>query len=107
MDVGEASGSFGLLAGVLSVLLPYFLGLVVALGILGAGVGILRMPLVAATHGTGRWIFLVAWGPLALGWTIFLSAPGPVASFRGLVLGASAVPLWVTVRRPPAFGGLG
>jgi|GEM_PF-4394077 len=107
MDGAEAAGTFGLLAGALSVLLPYFLGLAVALSILGAGIGLVRIATEAAGGPRGGWRAVEAWAPLAVGWTFFLTAAGPVAAFRGLALGASAIPLWLQVRRSPPFGGIG
>ncbi len=107
MDVAEAAGGFGLLSGALSVLLPYFLGLVVALSILGAGVGIVRLFGSSDPGATGPRVAVAALAPLAIGWALFLAAPGPLARARGLALGLASVPLWLTVRRRRPFGGNG
>jgi hypothetical protein len=107
MDLAEASGAFGLLSGLLSALLPYFLGLTLALSIVGAGVGLLRLfgPGAEAASGPRHALALLA--PVAVGWTVFVADPAPVARWRGLLLGLSSIPLWWTVRRRRPFGGLG
>lgn len=97
LDVSDAAGLFGLLAGVLSVVVPYFVGLVVVLAAIGASVGLGRLP-----GATQRGLAL---GPLAAGAGAFLFVPAPGAAYRGLVLAASALPIWWLSRRPPAFGG--
>jgi hypothetical protein len=107
MDVADACGSFGLLSGVLSVFLAYFVGLAVTLSILAVGIGVLRLFGAGAAGGPGRGTAVVTLAPMAIGWTMFAVAPGPFARFRGLALGISLVPLWWAVRRPRAFGGMG
>lgn len=106
MDIADAAGGFGVLAGLLSAALPYFLGLTVALSIVGAGVGLVRLSGPAAHGPTGPWTAVGAWGPLGIGWIFFLSVEGPAVVARGVVLGASAVPLWLLSRRTRPFGGL-
>jgi hypothetical protein len=107
MDVADACGSFGLLSGFLSVFLSYFVGLAVTLSILTVGIGVLRLFGPGAESGPGRRTALVSLAPMAIGWTMFVAAPGPFARFRGLALGVSSVPLWWAIRRPRPFGGTG
>ncbi len=74
LDVAEAAGSFGLFSGLLSAFLPYFLGLVVALSILGAGVGIVRISTLDPSGSSNSRTAVAAFAPVAVGWAIFLAA---------------------------------
>ena len=105
MDALDAAGSFGALAGVLSVVLPYFVGLVLALAALSIGVAVPRV----ATTGrparpASRWA--LAFGIAGAGWLMFAVPLPLLGNLRGLLLGGSIVPLWWVARRPRAFGGI-
>jgi len=107
MDPLDASGGFGALSGALSVGLPYFSGLTMALAALVVGIALLR----GAQRGRAGGVrpatippFLVALVVALAGWVAFFAAPPWLASIRGLALGVSVLPLWWLERRPPAFG---
>ena len=105
MDALDAAGGFGALAGVLSVVLPYFVGLVLALAALSVGVAV---PRVSTTGSRGkpasRWA--LAFGLTGAGWLLFVAPVPLLANIRGLLLGSSILPLWWVARRPRAFGGI-
>ena len=105
MDTVDASAGFGLLAGLLSVGVAYFSGLVVALAALTAGVAASRY--VDRNRGPprrGGWA--LGFGIASVGWAGFL-LPGVVPPpFRGALLGGSLLPLWLLARRPRPFGGV-
>ena len=108
LDTADATGVFGLLSGVLSIGVPYFLGLTAALSALGLAVA---LPRLLATGVSSRWPcrsgpFPYVAAAIALsGWAAFAVGAGLFPSLRGAVLAASSVPLWWGTRRPIAFGG--
>jgi hypothetical protein len=105
MDGLDAAGGFGALAGLLSVVLPYFGGLVLALAALSLGLAVPRVP-PPGIRSILRPRWTLAFGSAGVGWMLF-AVPWPsLTGLRGLVLGLSTVPLWWTARRPLAFGGI-
>lgn len=108
MDLVEASGLFGALAGGLSVLLPFFLGLATTLSVLLIAGGLLRVAegRRATSDRRPRWRPYVIAFAVAIGaWALVLAHPENLARFTGAILGAGGVPLWRAARRAPAFGG--
>ena len=107
MDPLDASGAFGALSGVLSVVLPYFDGLTMALAALVVGIALLRWTRGRFGGGPGSSDadrFLLALVSAIVGWAVFLEAPSTLASIRGLVLGGAILPLWWLERRRLPFG---
>lgn len=107
MDPVDAAGLFGLLAGGLSIVLPYFDGLTLALSALGAGAAVVRAAPEPRTSPRRRsrslWTGVVF---SAAGMGVFLLGPPILDRVRGLVLGVAAVPLWIVARRRVPFGGI-
>lgn len=106
MDTVDAAGFFGLLAGALSIVLPYFDGLTLAMSALGAGAAVVRSG--REPRPQGRQGSRVLWSGVAMtaaGMAVFLAAPPVLDQVRGLVLGTAAVPLWLAARQPLPFGG--
>ena len=104
----DAAGGFGLFAGLLSVLLPFFLGLAVVLAALAFGTGAVRLagpPTRRAPSTVDRRNGLLALLVAGTGWIGFLIFSTDLERLRGLFLGLTLVPLWWTARRPSAFGG--
>lgn len=104
MDAVDAAAGFGLLAGLLSAMAPYFTGLVVALAAITAGLGLVRY--VGSARGarrSGAWAF--GFAVASIGWTGFLLPGVAPSELRGPILGGSLVPLWLLARRPRPFGG--
>jgi hypothetical protein len=108
IDVVDATGLLGALSGVLSVLLPFFLGLTVALGAMLLSAGLLRR-----IGGSGaerpdeatRRRYWIGFGVALLGWTFVLAHPALADRFLGATLGSAGLPLWSIARRPLPFGG--
>ncbi|HYK94002.1 MAG TPA: hypothetical protein VEY07_08195 [Thermoplasmata archaeon] len=99
-DLRRWTSLLGVLAGGLSVLLPYFDGLTAALGAL-----LIVSLLAAARPRRLRSILqsspaLLAAIALAAGWGFFLLAPSLVSSVRGLALGLGGVPAGLGVGLP-------
>jgi hypothetical protein len=92
--LGLAAGT-ALIAGALSVVAGFLVGLVGTLAALALASWIVRRGQAAASPRAylegGRGIGL---GVLALGAAIFAVAGGEVETFRGLILAVSLVPLW-------------
>lgn len=102
-DAVDAAAGGALVGGVLAVVVPYFLGLTVALvGLLVAIAAVRRAALPRGAPGAA----LLATGLLAVGGAVglVLSVPG-LSAFRGPLLAAAALPIWRSARRAPAFGG--
>ena len=92
MDPTTVAGLFGLLAGVLSVPIPYFSGLTAALSALLAATVVVRWARSGRPSIHLR-SSLPAIAVVVVGWTVFLGGPALLSPVRGLVLGASGLPL--------------
>jgi hypothetical protein len=107
MDTLDASGGFGALAGVLSVVLPFFIGLTMTLAAVVVGTSLLRW---TQGRSAGRADqpdaarFLLGLGSALAGWGLFFAGPPALSAIRGLLLGLTVLPLWWLERRRPAFG---
>ncbi len=109
MDPVEAAGAFALLGGALALLLPYFLGLTLALAGLLLALAALREgrrgPPPAPARGSGARRPL----PFALalaGWAALPLLPEALAPWRGLTVALAAFPLWWRFRHRVPFGGV-
>jgi hypothetical protein len=108
IDVVDATGLLGALAGVLSMALPFFLGLTIALSALLVSAGLLRRagdPARARSAGPIRRRYWWGFGASAMAWTFLLAHPTADGPFVGAVLGIAGLPLWSVARRPLPFGG--
>jgi hypothetical protein len=108
LDVVDATGLVGALAGALSLALPYFLGLTIALGALLLASSVVRRAGDAAACRIGpttRRRYWLGFGTFAIAWAILLAHPAFVRGFTGVTLGAGGLPLWWVARRPLPFGG--
>jgi hypothetical protein len=102
MDAGTL---FGSLAGALSLVLPYFLGLAIALGALGFAIGLVRL-----AKGEGARLPTAARGAVlavaGAGWCLSFFGSLLDLPVRGLWAPTALGPLWWVARRPLPFGGL-
>ena len=108
IDLVDATGLLGALAGVLSVALPFFLGLAVALSAILLSAGLLRCAGEGARRradGTMRRRYWFGFGAAAIAWAVVFAHPSVVDRFVGAGLGVSGLPLWSIARRSLPFGG--
>ena len=107
MDLIDAAGLLGAFAGVLSIAVPYFMGLTAALALCLLAAALIRRPPRGAPPtgpDAGRG-FLLGFA-LALGaWTFLVLHPAPWDRYTGAVLGLAGLPLWAITRRRRPFGG--
>lgn len=106
-DPLDAAVAFALLGGVLSLLLPYFVGLTFALSGLVLAIALVRRRprpdrpgRAGVLHGLP-----VSLASFAVGWGFLFGAPPGLAPVRGLLLALATLPLWRVARRPGPFGG--
>jgi hypothetical protein len=92
---------FGLVAGALAVIYPYFDGLAVALAALLLLSWIVRRPAPSIVRGLGLPPRAVALLAVAAGWGLFLLDPPHLEAARGLVLSVGGLPLWLWFRIDP------
>ena len=94
---------FGALAGGISVVLPYFDGLVAALGALLVAAHVLHARARPGSVDILPVRAYASWLALAAGWVVFLLAPHALDAVRGLALGLSGLPvgLWTRSERDP------
>ena len=108
IDVVDATGLLGALAGVLSLVQPYFLALTATLSALLLTVGLLRRetgrPPVASLPAGRRW-YWAAVAAASAAWLFLFVHPASADRFAGAALGAGGLPLWAIARRPIPFGG--
>ena len=108
LDLVDATGLLGALAGVLSLTLPYFLGLTIALGALLLAASAVRRAGDAAAGRTGPTVrrrYWLGFGTSVFAWGILLAHPSFADGFTGVTLGAGGLPLWWVARRPLPYGG--
>jgi hypothetical protein len=88
---------FAVLAGVLSVVVPYFVGLTTTLAALAIAVwAVVRRSAPPAKGGWRGWA--AGGGAAAVGWSVALGAQGPWLAARGPALAAMTVVLWTLAR---------
>lgn len=105
-DPLRASAGLGALAGLLSLAAPFFDGLAAALAGIALGAWLTRAPAAGAAPTRGRRALAgLSLAACLAAWVVFVLAPSPLGTFRGLLLGGAGVGLWFTGRRPSAFGG--
>lgn len=104
-DAVRVASLFGAVAGVLSLVDPYFNGLAVALA------GLLLLAALRRRRGQASpprlpWETHLPAVVVGIGWIFFLAGPAGLAPLRGLVLGLAGLPLgWP--KRPAARAGGG
>jgi len=108
MDLVDATGLLGALAGALSIVAPFFFGLTAALGAMLLSSGILRR---VDAKGRGapddaiRRRFLFGFATALAAWAFVFFHPAATDRFLGAVIGTAGLPLWSVARRAQPFGG--
>ncbi|MCI4339709.1 MAG: hypothetical protein L3J73_00355 [Thermoplasmata archaeon] len=107
LDLVDATGLLGVLAGVLSLALPYFLGLTAALGAILFAVALRRRPESATVPPRPdlQRAYAIGFGAAVAGWVFVGLHPAALGRLVGVVLGVAGLPLWWAARRPLPFGG--
>jgi len=108
IDVVDATGLLGALVGLLSTVLPFFLGLVLALEAILLVAGLLRTTADGAAQRStrrSRHRYWLGFATAGIAWILVLAHPGAADRFAGAALGAGGLPLWSIARRPLPFGG--
>lgn len=107
VDPLDAAVAFAVLGGVLALLLPYFVGLTVALSGLVLAIALVRRDARAPRPRRGGFDYglPLSLASVVVGWGFLLAAPPALAPVRGLLLALATLPLWRVARRPGPFGG--
>ncbi len=99
-DPVRVSAIFGAIAGALSLAVPFFDGLTVALSALLVAIRLGRSVGEGARSKVPVVRIASALAAMAVGWGFFLGAPAPLAGVRGAGLGLAGVLFWWGARDP-------
>jgi hypothetical protein len=103
VDPLRAAGAFGAVAGLASLLEPYFVGLTEALAAIAFVAWLTRLGRGPGRSEVRNWTVA---GSLGVAGAFALLAAPPWSELRGAVLGISAAALALTTRRRPEFGAV-
>ncbi|MCI4320153.1 MAG: hypothetical protein L3K23_08510 [Thermoplasmata archaeon] len=102
-DLLTTIARFTVLAGALSVVVPYFVGLTATLGALAfVAWAVVRRSAPSASKGWPDW--MIGGTAAAVGWSVALGVPGTWFAVRGPILAGMTVVLWNLARRARARG---
>jgi hypothetical protein len=101
VDSLRAAGAFGAVAGIASLLQPYFVGLAEALAAIAFVAWLTRTGRGAGRTAVRNWAVA---GSVGVAGAFAIVAVPPWSELRGAVVGLSAAALAATTARGPAFG---